>query len=47
MSLPGYTKQSGLKYIGINLQTLQDNYLILTIENQICGDISSVMGDVK
>ena len=44
-SLPGYTWQCGLKYSGRNLQTLQDEYLILTIENNIRGDISSGMGD--
>ena len=42
--LPGYTWQCGLKYTGINLQTLQDKDLVLTLENNIRGDISSVMG---
>ena len=45
VSLPGYTWQCGLKYTGINLQTLQDTDLILTLENNIRGGISSVMGD--
>ena len=45
VSLPGYTGQCGLKYTGINLQTLQDKVLILSLENNICGGISSVMGD--
>ena len=45
VSLPGYTWQCGLKYTGINLQTLQDNDMILLSENNIRGDISSVMGD--
>ena len=45
VSLPGYTWQCGLKYTGINLQTLQDKDLILTLENNIRGGISSVMGD--
>ena len=45
VSLPGYTWQCGLKYTGINLQTLQDTYLILTLENIIRGGISSIMGD--
>ena len=45
ISLPGYTWQCGLKYTGINLQTLQDKDLILTLENNIRGGISSVMGD--
>ena len=45
VSLPGYTWQCGLKYTGINLQTLQDNYMILLLENIIRRGISSVMGD--
>ena len=45
VSLPGYTCECGLKYTGKNLQTLQDKDLILTLENNICGGISSVMGD--
>ena len=45
VSLPGYTWQCGLKHTGINLQTLQDKDLILTLENNIPGGISSVMGD--
>ena len=45
VSLPGYTWQCGLKYTGINLQTLQDKDLILLLENNIRGGISSVMGD--
>ena len=45
VSLPGYTWQCGLKYTGINLQTLQDKDLIQTLENIIRGGISSVMGD--
>ena len=44
VSLPGYTWQCGLKYTGINLQTLQDKDMILLIENNIRGGISSVMG---
>ena len=44
-SLPGYTWQCGLKYTGKNLQTLQDKDLILTLENNIRGGISSVVGD--
>ena len=43
--LPGYTWQCGLKYTGINLQTLQDKDKILLLENNIRGGISSVMGD--
>ena len=45
VSLPGYTWQCGLKYTGINLQTLQDKEMILLLENNIRGGISSVMGD--
>ena len=45
VSLPGYTWQCGLKNTGINLQTLQDKDLILTLENNIRGGISCVMGD--
>ena len=45
VSLPGYTWQCGLKYTGINLQTLQDKDMILLIENNIRGGISCVMSD--
>ena len=45
VSLPGYTWQCGLKYTGINLQTLQDKDMILLLENNIRGGVSSVMGD--
>ena len=45
VSLPGYTWECGLKYTGINLQTLQDKDLILTLENIKRGGISSVLGD--
>ena len=34
-----------MKYTGINLQTLQDKDMILLLENNIRGGISSVMGD--
>ena len=44
VSLPGYTWQCGLKYTGINSQTLQDKDMILLLENNIRGGISSVMG---
>ena len=44
VSLPGYTWQCGLKYTGINLQTLQDKDMILLLEKNIRGGISSVMG---
>ena len=45
VSLPGYTWNCGLKYTGINLQTLQDKDMILLLENNIRGGISSVMGN--
>ena len=45
VSLPGFTWQCGLKHTGINLQTLQDKDMILLLENNIRGGISSVMGD--
>ena len=45
LSLPGYTWQCGLKYTGINLQTLQDKDMILLLENIIRGGVSPVMGD--
>ena len=45
VSLPGYTWECGLKYTGINLQTLQDKDMILLLENIIRGGRSSVMGD--
>ena len=45
VSLPSYTWRCGLKYTGINLQALQDKDMILLLENNIRGGISSVMGD--
>ena len=45
VSLPGCTWQCGLKYTGINLQTLPDEDLILTKENNIPGSIRSKIGD--
>ena len=45
VSLPGYTYQCALKYTDIKLQTLQDKDLILLLENNIRGGISSAMGD--
>ena len=42
--LPVYTWQCGLKYTGINLQTLQEKDLVLTLDNNI-RFISTVMGD--
>ena len=43
VSLHGYTWLCGLKCTGINLQTLQDKDIILLLENNIRGGISSVM----
>ena len=45
VSLPGYTYQCALKNTDNKLQTLQDKDLILLIENNIRGGISSVMGN--
>ena len=45
VSLAGYTWGCGLKYTGTNLQTLQDKDMILLLENNKRGGISSVMGD--
>ena len=45
VSLPGFTWQCGLKYTGINLQTIQDKDMISLLEKNIRGGISSVMGD--
>ena len=45
VSLPGYTWHCGVKYNGVNLQTLHDKGMILLLEKNIRGGISSVMGD--
>ena len=45
VSLPGYTRQCGLKSTGVNLQTLQGEDMILLLGNNIRGGISSVMGN--
>ena len=45
LSLRGNSWHCGTKNTDINLQTLQDKDLILTLENNIRGGISSVMGD--
>ena len=45
VSLPGYTWQCGSKYKRINLKTIQDKDLNLTLENIIRGGIKSVMGE--
>ena len=46
VSLPGYTWLCGLKYTGKKLQTLQDKSMILLLENNTRGGMSSVMGDI-
>ena len=45
VSLPGYTWQCALKLTGMNLQTLQDKDMILLLENNVRGGISSAMSD--
>ena len=43
--LPSFTWLWGLRYTGINLQTLQDKELISLMENKIRGRISTVIAD--
>ena len=43
-SLPGYTWKAGLKLTKIKLDFLKDKQLLLLLENNIRGGISSVMG---
>ena len=45
VSLPSYTWQCGLKYTGKILQALQDKDLLSTLECNIRGGVSGVMGD--
>ena len=45
VGLPGFTWQCSLKYTGLNLQTLQDKDSISTLEYNIRGGRSSLMGD--
>ena len=45
VSLPGYTYRCALKYTDNKVQTLQDKDSILTLDKNIRGGISSVMGD--
>ena len=45
VSLSGFTRRCGLKYTDIELQRLQDKDMVLILENNIRGGISSVMGD--
>ena len=43
-SLPGYTWKAGLKLTKIKLDFIKDKQLLLLLENNIRGGISSVMG---
>ena len=45
VSLPSFTMHCALEYTGISLQILQDEELILLLENNIRGGLSSIMGD--
>ena len=45
VSLPGCTHQCALNYTDIKIQTLQDKFLIFTLENKIRGGLSGVMGE--
>ena len=45
VSLLGYTSQYSLKYTDIKLQTFRDEDMILLMENNIKGGISTVRGD--
>ena len=44
-SLPGYTWKAGLKLTNIELDYIKSKELLLLLENNIRGGISSVMGD--
>ena len=44
-SLPGYTWKAGLKLTNIKFEFIKDKDLLLLLENNIRGGISSVMGD--
>ena len=44
-SLSGYTWKAGLKLTNIKLDFIKDKELLLLLENNIRGGISSVMGD--
>ena len=43
-SLPGYTWKAGLKLTNIKLDYIKDKELLLLLDNNIRGGISSVMG---
>ena len=44
-SAPSYTWKAGLKMIKIKLDLIKDKHLLLLLENNIRGGISSVMSD--
>ena len=44
-SLPGYTWKAGLKLTNLELDYIKCKELLLLLENNIRGGISSVMGD--
>ena len=44
-SAPGYTWKAGLKLTNIKIDFIKDKHLLLLLENNIPGGISSVMGD--
>ena len=45
VSFPGHTWQCGLNYTNTKIQTLENKNMILLLEDNIRGDINSVMGD--
>ena len=45
VSLHDYARQCGLKYTCNNLPTTQDKKMIVLLENNNRGNISSIMGD--
>ena len=45
VSVPGFIWQFGLKHTGVNLPTLRDEEIVLLLEKNLRGGISSVMGD--
>ena len=44
-SAPGYTWKAGLKLTNKKLDFIKDKHLLLFLENNMRGGISSVMGD--
>ena len=43
--MPGYTWKDGLKQTKIKLDFIKEKELLLLLENNIRGGISSIMGD--